>query len=97
MRESHTAIFADEANIVSAGATQKPACQVRANKTLLRLRMDGQHHVASSRVIFYLSLDFDRTVYDAIRPVVFMLLRKPRISCRPTHDEPLTPRRRNAE
>ena len=55
------------------------ARQARANETPLRLRMDVPPQVAPGRVTVYLSLEFDcagRAVYDATRPVAFMLLRK---------------------
>ena len=77
---SRTAIFTDEANIASAGPAKKPARQVGTNETPLRLRMDVPPQVAPGRVTVYLSLEFDcagRAVYDATRPVAFMLLKRP--------------------
>ncbi|TJZ85847.1 hypothetical protein [Paracoccus hibiscisoli] len=77
---NRTAIFTDETGIANAGLTIRPARQVGAADTLIRLMLDVPQQVQTGRVTVYLSLEFDcggKPVFDQTRPVAFALLEKP--------------------
>ncbi|MFN7002171.1 MAG: hypothetical protein ACK4NW_01930 [Roseinatronobacter sp.] len=73
---NRTAIFTDETNIASAGATVRPARQISASETAIRVSLDVPSQVLPGRVTVYLSLEFDcagKRVFDQTRPVAFSL------------------------
>lgn len=76
---NRTAIFTDESGIASAGDTLRPARQVGASETAIRVSLDVPPQVKPGRVTVYLSLEFicgEKTVFDQTRPVAFALLPK---------------------